>query len=85
MVNIGADVGLVIGIVAYRAAATHLTRPLDKTFFVILSIVFVYALLNVIALARNVMAHGITRAKMAEIEKLEQDLKSRNGKLGEDS
>ena len=81
MVNIGVDVGLVIGTVAYRAVATHLNPALDKTLFVILAIVFVYALLNVIALARNVMAHGITRAEMAEIEELERGFKSGNGKL----
>jgi hypothetical protein len=80
MVNIGVDVGLVIGLVAYRAVATHLVRAADKTFFVILTILFVYAILNVMALARNVMAHGITRAEMAEIERLERDLKSGNGR-----
>ena len=82
MINIGVDVGLVIGIVAYRASASHLTRTLDKSFFVFLTILFIYALLNIIALARNVMAHGITRAEMAEIEKLEQDLKFGDGKRG---
>ncbi|MDQ2873323.1 MAG: hypothetical protein M3Y33_00215 [Actinomycetota bacterium] len=79
-VNIGVEVGLVIGVVAYKAAANHLTRVYEQAYFVVISVMFIYALLNVMALARNVMAHGVTRAEMAEIEKLEQDVKSQNGR-----
>jgi hypothetical protein len=72
MVNIGVDVGVVLATIGYRAAATHLPSPVEKTAFVVLSALFVYALLNVVAVTRNVMAHGVTRAELIEIEQMEK-------------
>lgn len=76
MVNVGIDVGLVIGTVAYRAAAEHFPHTFEKVYFVVLATLFVYALLNITALSRTVMAHGVTRAAFAEIQRLERELKS---------
>ncbi len=74
MVNIGIDVGLVIGVVAYRAVAASLPHFLEKTFFVVLAMVFIFAALNIIALTRTVMAHGVTRAELITMDQLEKQL-----------
>jgi hypothetical protein len=71
MINVGTDVGLVIGTVAYRAAAPHLQHMVEKISFVVLATLFVYAVLNITALARGVLAHGVTRAELIELEELE--------------
>ena len=74
MINIGVDVGFIIGVVAYRAVAVSLPHFVEKTFFVILAIVFIYAALNIVALTRNVMAHGVTRAELISMDELEKQL-----------
>lgn len=74
MINLGVDVGLVIGAVAYRAAAAHLPNWVEEALFVIIATIFVYAALNVVALARAVMAHGVTRAELIEMDQLEKEL-----------
>ncbi len=74
MINIGTDVGLLIGIIAYRAVATAIPHLLEKISFVILAIIFVFAALNIVALTRTVMAHGVTRAELISMEQLEKQL-----------
>lgn len=74
MINIGVDVGLVIGVVAYRAVAASLPHLLEKTVFVILAMVFIFAALNITALTRTVMAHGVTRAELITMDQLEKEL-----------
>jgi hypothetical protein len=74
MVNIGVDVGLIIGTVAYRAVASHLPHLIEHTFFVLIATMFVYAALNITALARAVMAHAVTRAELIEMDQLEAEL-----------
>jgi small-conductance mechanosensitive channel len=72
IINIGLDVGFVVGAVAYRAAAPFLSAGWEKSLFIILSTVFVYATLNVTALARTIMAHGVTRAELLSLEQEEE-------------
>jgi hypothetical protein len=74
MINIGVDVGLVIGAVAYRAVASRLPSLVEKTFFVVIATLFIYAALNITALTRTVMAHAVTRAELIEVEQLETEL-----------
>jgi hypothetical protein len=76
MINIGVDVGLLIGTVAYRASAAHVPDKIEKTFFIIIATLFIYAALNITALARAVMAHGVTRAELIEMDQLEKNLDS---------
>src|ERR1017187_1111877 len=73
MINIGVDVGLVIATVAYRAVATHLPHTAEHVYFVVIATLFVYALLNIVALARAFMAHGVTHAELIELEQLERE------------
>jgi hypothetical protein len=75
IINIGMDVGFVLGTVTYRASAPYLPLGLEKGFFVALSTIFVYATLNVTALARAIMAHGVTRAELLSLEQQENGLR----------
>jgi len=74
VINIGLDVGFVVGTIGYRAAAHHLPGGLEKAWFVILATIFVYAAFNITALARAVMAHGVTRAELISLEAREKEL-----------
>jgi uncharacterized protein YacL len=79
MVNIGVDVGLVIGTVAYRAVALHMPKLVENIFFVLIATLFVYAALNITALTRAVMAHAVTRAEFVEMDQLETELDEDRG------
>lgn len=72
MVNIGFNVGAIIGAVIYRAAASHLPATIEQCFFVIMGILFIFVLLKIVAIARNVLAHGATRAEVAELEEMQR-------------
>jgi hypothetical protein len=72
MINIGVDVGVVIATIGYRAAASYLPSLVEKIAFVVLAALFIYAVLNVVAVSRNVMAHGVTRAELIELEQMEK-------------
>jgi uncharacterized protein YacL len=76
VINVGVDVGLIIGTVAYRAIASNLPHLVEKILFVILAILFIYAILNIMALTRAVMAHAVTRAELIEMDDLEAKLNS---------
>jgi hypothetical protein len=74
MINIGTDVGLIIGVVAYRAVAASLPHIVERTSFVVLAVIFIFAALNITALTRTVMAHGVTRAELMTMDQLEKQL-----------
>lgn len=76
VINVGVDVGLIIGTVAYRAIASNLPHLAEKILFVILASLFIYAILNIMALTRAVMAHAVTRAELIEMDDLEAKLNS---------
>jgi hypothetical protein len=76
VINVGVDVGLIIGTVAYRAIASNLPHLVEKILFVILASLFIYAILNIMALTRAVMAHAVTRAELIEMDDLEAKLNS---------
>jgi len=80
MINIGIDVGLLIGVVAYRSVAPFLPHFLENAVFVILAIVFIFAALNITALTRTVMAHGVTRAELITMDQLERQLNDSDAK-----
>lgn len=76
VINVGVDVGLIIGTVAYRTIASNLPHLVEKILFVILASLFIYAILNIMALTRAVMAHAVTRAELIEMDDLEAKLNS---------
>jgi glucan phosphoethanolaminetransferase (alkaline phosphatase superfamily) len=67
MFAIGVQVGALLLTVGYRAAAQHVPTQIERGAWVLLAFAFCYSLLNVVALARSVMAHGLTRARSAEL------------------
>jgi hypothetical protein len=77
VVNTGVQIGVIIGTVAYRASSGHLPKLLEKCSFVFLGVLFTFALLNIMALTRNSLAHGLTRAAAAELGELEEKAKRR--------
>jgi hypothetical protein len=79
MINIGIDVGFVIGTITYRAAAPFLPHAVEKTLFVVLCTCFIYTALNITALARAVMAHGVTRAELISMDHREKELHESSG------
>lgn len=72
IINIGAQVFVVIGTVGYRAAAKQVPLGVEQWIFGVVAVFFIYATLNIVALARNVLAHGATRAEQATIEELKR-------------
>lgn len=76
MVAIGLQVGVVLGSVAYRLAASHAPVQIEKSAFVLLSFLFTFALLDIVAVARNVFVHGLLRESVNELEEL-QDARER--------
>lgn len=77
MVNIGALVFMVVSAVAYRAAADEVPPAVEEVSFGVLCVIFLYAALNIVALARTVLAHGATRAEQAVVDELERTVESR--------
>jgi small-conductance mechanosensitive channel len=71
LVAIGIQVAALLLAVAYRASASHLSTSVEGTAFVVLSFLFTYAVADVVALARGILAHGVTRAKDVRVRDLE--------------
>lgn len=73
LVTIGLQVGTALLCVAYRAAAEVVPSKAEVGAWLVLCFLFVFALLDVVALGRAVMLHGITRAKEIEVRDLEAE------------
>ena len=63
MFSTGLQVGVILGAVGYRAVSSILPGDFEKAWFAVLSILFVTAILDVVALARSVMMHGVARGR----------------------
>jgi len=68
----GLQVSAVLGSIIYRAAADLVPGRVESWLFGILSVLFCIALLDIVALARSVMLHGIARARSAEIPDIQE-------------
>lgn len=73
LVAIGIQVATLLLVVAYRAGSSHISSPAEGASFVILSFMFVYAVADVVALARGLFAHGVTRAEELRVRDLEEE------------
>jgi hypothetical protein len=71
MVSVGLQVATLIGAVLYQATADHLPRTLEKWLFGVISVLFFTAALDVVALARSVLMHGVARARGLKIHDLD--------------
>lgn len=64
MIAIGLQIGVLLGAVAYGAGASHIPDKVEAWWFGTVTTLFLIAALDVIALARSVVMHGVARAKL---------------------
>jgi hypothetical protein len=62
MIAAGCQVTAVFVAISYRASAAYLGTDVEKAFFLTWAFLFSFAMLDVVALTRNVMLHGLLRA-----------------------
>lgn len=72
IVSVGLQVATLIGAVLYRAIVGQLPRTTEEWFFGVISVLFFTATLDVVALARSVLMHGVARARKLKIRDLEE-------------
>ena len=72
LVAIGIQVGALLLTIIYRAGLDYLPSKAEVGLFLVVCFLVVFALLDVVALARNVFAHGVTRGEEAVIRNLEE-------------
>lgn len=80
LVGVGLQITSLLVAVTYRVAAKALPAPWESVAFALAATIFVYAALDVVALARSVFAHAVTRADLAEIESLENQAAQLRGR-----
>jgi hypothetical protein len=81
VIAVGVQVFTLLLAIVYRAIATDLSSSYEKTLFVLIGFFTTFAALEVVALARNVFAHGLTRARGIEVSDL-QDKRSQRASKG---
>ena len=69
LIAVGTQVGLILLAFAYQAGAKHVTPPIEHAAFYVIGFLLVLGLLNIVALARSLVRHGVNRG----IEALAQD------------
>lgn len=65
---IGLQVLTILLLIAYRAIARDL-GGLEEWFFRVIAVLFIFALLDIVALARSLLMHAVTRAMQSDIPK----------------
>lgn len=78
---IGGLVTTLVACVAYRATATALPTGVEPWFFGTLAVLFGLSSLDIIALARSVLMHGLAKARAAKLTALEPRREARNRAL----
>lgn len=63
MFSTGLLAGVILGVVVYRGAGSLVPSWIEAAGFVLVSVLFVTALLDVVGLARSVMLHGVARGR----------------------
>lgn len=75
LVGISVQVLTLLWAVGYRASAVHLPSKLEIAGWLVLACLFVFSLLDVIGLAKNVLAHAATRADELRVREMEEAAK----------
>jgi hypothetical protein len=68
LVAVGAQVALILLAIGYRIFAESVSDPVDHVAFAALGFLVVFAILDIAALARQLVLHGVLRAQEAVIE-----------------
>ncbi|WP_138974498.1 hypothetical protein [Patulibacter medicamentivorans] len=67
LVAVGTQVSVILLAIAYKAAAQAVPSGIEGTAWVLLGTLFVFGLLDIVALARSLVRHGVHRAADAEL------------------
>jgi hypothetical protein len=73
LVAVGAQIGLILLAIGYRIFADHVPNPVDHIAFAGLGFLVVFAILDIASLARQLVFHGVLRARDAVIEAKETE------------
>jgi hypothetical protein len=65
LVAVGTQAVVIIGALGYSLAAANVSPTVEHAAFYVLGFLFVFGLLDVVALARSLVRHGINRGKEA--------------------
>lgn len=76
IVAMGIQASTLLLSVTYRSVGTHVSGALEHIMFVIWAFLFVYVVADLVAMGRNLFAHGLTREKMLEIENIKQKIEN---------
>jgi hypothetical protein len=76
LVAVGTQVALVLFAVGYRFVADVVPPPLEKGAFYLMGFLFVFGLLDIAGLARQLVRHGVLRAVDAAVTEAEQGQKT---------
>lgn len=78
MFAVGLQVAVLIGSVAYRASAEALPPDAEAWCFGALTTLFAIAALDIVALARSIMMHGVARARTRKVTALRSEDRRRH-------
>ncbi len=73
LVAVGTQVAIVLLCIAYRLVARDVTASIEHVTFGLIGFLFLFGLLDIAALARQLVRHGIYRAVDAELEERDGD------------
>lgn len=68
LVAVGTQVGLIIASLAYRFAAIHIAWWIEHVAFYAIASIFVFGVLDIAGLARQLVRHGVLRAAAAALD-----------------
>ena len=71
IIALGVQVWALLGLVAYRAAADEVRERFEHVAFVALSLLFVYGVLEILAIVRNLNGHALLLSQQARTEDVE--------------
>jgi len=71
---IGIQILTILSLIAYRAMATDVTHSIEGWSFRLITVMFVFSLLDIVALARNLLMHAVTRAKQSDLTESPDDV-----------
>lgn len=77
MVVIGLQVGTILAVVGYRAFSGLATAQAEHWLFGVITVLFAVSTLEVVALARNVLMHGLARGRLEQVTNLSAERESR--------
>ena len=63
IIALGLQVSSVVIAIAYMAAASHLPRGVEKSVFVVWTLLSAYVIVDILALGRNIAMHGMMRTR----------------------